>query len=111
MDKRIFKGIVAAICLVAAGVGGQKAYKAYVSAGVKADMLLMENIEAISSGSESPGYILTECYTDESEDGEDSQSGYICNSETTNETIYSCPSTSSDVNINSTKYSCIYKAI
>ncbi len=48
MKKNVIKMAVAAICVVAAGMGGMKAYNATNQS--EADMLLSENVEALSSG-------------------------------------------------------------
>lgn len=110
MNKGIFKGFLVFVCLVAASIGGKRAYDIYASTDIKADLLLKENIEAMSDGDEKPGYLLTDCYSNEAERGE-GEGGYICDKETTNETVYSCPQKSYNVDINSLKYSCIYKQV
>lgn len=48
MKKKFVKTMVAAVCVVAAGVSGMKAYNAANQS--EADMLLAENVEALSSG-------------------------------------------------------------
>lgn len=48
MKKNVMKTMVAAICVVAAGMGGMKAYNAANQDLSKADMLLAENVEALS---------------------------------------------------------------
>lgn len=48
MKKNLVKTMVAAVCVVAAGMGGFKAYNAANQS--EADMLLAENVEALSSG-------------------------------------------------------------
>ncbi len=48
MKKNVIKIAFAAICVVAAGVSGMKAYNAANQS--KADMLLTENVEALSAG-------------------------------------------------------------
>ena len=53
MKKNVIKTAVAAVCVVAAGMGGFKAYN--VAAQSETDMLLAENVDALSSG-ESRGY-------------------------------------------------------
>ena len=53
MKKNVIKMAVAAVCVVAAGMGGMNAYNANQS---EADMLLSENVEALSSG-DYGGYI------------------------------------------------------
>lgn len=50
MKKNVIKTAVAAICVVAAGMGGFKAYNTATQS--EADMLLAENVEALSSGDE-----------------------------------------------------------
>lgn len=47
MKKNVIKTAVAAVCVVAAGMGGFKAYN--VAAQSETDMLLAENVEALSS--------------------------------------------------------------
>lgn len=46
MKKNVIKTAVAAVCVVAAGMGGFKAYN--VTTQSEADMLLAENVEALS---------------------------------------------------------------
>ena len=46
MKKSVFKAIVAAVCVVAAGMGGMKAYNAGNQS--ESNMLLAENVEALS---------------------------------------------------------------
>ena len=46
MKKNVIKMAVAAVCVVAAGMGGMKAYNAANQS--EADMLLSENVEALS---------------------------------------------------------------
>ena len=48
MKKNVFKTMVAAVCVVAAGMGGMKAYNAGNQS--EANMLLSENVEALSEG-------------------------------------------------------------
>ncbi len=48
MKKNVIKMAVAAVCVVAAGMGGMKAYNAANQS--EANMLLSENVEALSSG-------------------------------------------------------------
>ena len=48
MKKNVFKTMVAAVCVVAAGMGGMKAYNAGNQS--EANMLLSENVEALSKG-------------------------------------------------------------
>lgn len=52
MKKSVFKAIVAAVCVVAAGMGGIKAYNAGNQS--EANMLLSENIEALSGTEKVP---------------------------------------------------------
>ncbi len=53
MKKNVIKTTVAAVCVVAAGMGGFKAYNAAAQSEV--DMLLAENVEALSYG-DAPGF-------------------------------------------------------
>lgn len=46
--KKVIKMAIAAVCVVAAGMGGMKAYNAANHS--EADMLLAENVEALSQG-------------------------------------------------------------
>ena len=48
MKKNVIKTAVAAVCVVAAGVSGMKAYN--VANQSQADMLLAENVDAFSAG-------------------------------------------------------------
>ena len=48
MKKKVIKMAVAAVCVVAAGMGGMKAYNAANQS--EANMLLQENVEALSAG-------------------------------------------------------------
>ncbi len=48
MKKNVIKTAIAAVCVVAAGVSGMKAYNAANQS--EADMLLSENVEALSQG-------------------------------------------------------------
>ena len=48
MKKNVIKTVIAAVCVVAAGMGGLKAYNAANQS--EADMLLSENVEALSRG-------------------------------------------------------------
>lgn len=48
MKKNVIKMSFAAVCVVAAGVSGMKAYNAANQS--ETDMLLSENVEALSSG-------------------------------------------------------------
>ena len=48
MKKNVIKMAVAAVCVVAAAMGGMKAYNAANQS--EADMLLSENVEALSAG-------------------------------------------------------------
>lgn len=50
MKKNVFKTMVAAACVVAAVMGGMKTYNAANPS--QANMLLMENVEALSAGGE-----------------------------------------------------------
>lgn len=47
MKKNVFKTIVAAVCVVAAGMGGMKAHNATNQS--MTDMLLTENVEALGA--------------------------------------------------------------
>ena len=53
MKKNVIKMAVAAVCVVAAGISGMKAYNAANQS--EADMLLSENVEALSSGDKDNG--------------------------------------------------------
>lgn len=53
MKKNVIKMAVAAVCVVAAGMGGMKAYNAANQS--EADMLLAENVEALTFGDNSGG--------------------------------------------------------
>ena len=55
MKKNVIKMAVAAVCVVAAGMGGMKAYNAANQS--ETDMLLSENVEALSAGDNGVGYI------------------------------------------------------
>lgn len=46
MKKKVFKTMAAVVCIAAAGMGGMKAYNAANQS--KINMLLMENVEALS---------------------------------------------------------------
>lgn len=48
MKKKVLKTMVAVVCVIAAGMGGMKAYNAGNQSG--ASMLLAENVEALSEG-------------------------------------------------------------
>ena len=48
MKKNVIKTAIAAVCVVAAGMGGMKAYN--VATQSQADLLLAENIDALSDG-------------------------------------------------------------
>ena len=48
MKKNVIKMAVAVVCVVAAGMGGMKTYNAANQS--EADMLLSENVEALSAG-------------------------------------------------------------
>lgn len=55
------KTMVAVVCVAAAGMGGFKAYNAANQS--EADMLLAENVEALSSGDGDGGGTRITCYT------------------------------------------------
>jgi hypothetical protein len=59
MKKNVIKMTFAAVCVVAAGVSGMKAYNAANQS--EADMLLSENVEALSSGVDG-GKQPVDCY-------------------------------------------------
>ncbi len=48
MKKNVIKTAIAAVCVVVASMGGMKAYNAANQS--EADMLLSENVEALSAG-------------------------------------------------------------
>ena len=56
MKKKTFKTMVAAVCVVAASMGGMKAYNA--ASQTDANMLLAENVEALADVEPGHGY----CY-------------------------------------------------
>lgn len=58
MKTKFLKATLAAVCIVATGVGSWKAYSAYEQNGDEADLLLTENIEAMSSNTEASGYYV-----------------------------------------------------
>ena len=64
MKKNVFKTMVAAVCVVAAGMGGMKAYNAANQSEM--NMLLAENVEALSA---LEGTVHLDCYT---------KNGYTC---------------------------------
>ena len=53
MKKDVVKTAIAAVCVVAAGMGGMKAYNA--ASQSEANVLLSENVEALSAGDAMPG--------------------------------------------------------
>lgn len=59
MKKNVIKTTVAAVCVVAAGMGGFKAYNA--AAQSETDMLLAENVEALSLGEYNGGKRCNGC--------------------------------------------------
>lgn len=60
MKKNVIKMAIAAVCVVAAGMGGMKAYNAANHS--EADMLLAENVEALSSGDSNPCMASDHCW-------------------------------------------------
>lgn len=48
MKKKFLRAMLAVVCVVAAGFGSWKAYSAYEMYEARADLLLVENIEAMS---------------------------------------------------------------
>ena len=48
MKKKFLRAMLAVACVVAAGFGSWKAYSAYEMYEARADLLLVENIEAMS---------------------------------------------------------------
>ena len=53
MKKNVIKTAIAAVCVVAAGMGGMKAYNTANQS--QADMLLAENVDALSAGDGADG--------------------------------------------------------
>ena len=53
MKKNVIKTAIAVVCVVAAGMGGMKAYNAANQS--EANVLLSENVEALSAGDAYPG--------------------------------------------------------
>ena len=53
MKKNVIKTAIAAVCVVAAGMGGMKAYNTANQS--ETDMFLAENVEALSYGDCYPG--------------------------------------------------------
>jgi len=53
MKKNVIKTAFAAVCVVAAGMGGMKAYNTANQS--EADLLLAENVEALTAGDENHG--------------------------------------------------------
>lgn len=69
MKKDVIKTTVAAVCVVAAGMGGFKAYNA--AAQSETDMLLAENVEALSqneSGQYTGSWCYLKCYSGKPEE-------------------------------------------
>ena len=59
MKKNVFKTMVAAVCIAAAGMGGMKAYN--VSNQSETNVLLAENVEALCA---TEGTIHLDCISD-----------------------------------------------
>jgi hypothetical protein len=59
MKKNVMKTMAATVCVVAAGMGGMKAYN--VSNLSEADMLFAENVEALSQGDDAGTVCNTYC--------------------------------------------------
>ena len=59
MKKNVIKTAVAAVCVVAAGMGAMKAYN--TADNSESNMLLTENVEALSAGDFS---VHIDCYGD-----------------------------------------------
>lgn len=59
MKKNVIKTAIAAVCVVAAGMGGMKAYN--VATQSQADLLLAENIDALSDGDSSGSSVQIPC--------------------------------------------------
>lgn len=59
--KRKLKLALASVCVVAAGFGGMKAYNAANQS--EADLLLAENVEALSGGEGASSGTRIKCYT------------------------------------------------
>lgn len=66
MKKNVIKTMVAAVCAVAAGMGGMKAYN--VSNLSEADMLFAENVEALSQGDDPKSICTAHCNYDVNND-------------------------------------------
>lgn len=59
MNKRTMKTMVAAVCVVAAGMGGFKAYNA--AKLPEFDMFLAENVEALTAGESEGDCVMSQC--------------------------------------------------
>ncbi len=62
MKKNVIKTAFAAVCVVAAGMGGLKAYN--VADQSKVDMLLAQNVDALSSDNEAEAQNVSNTYWD-----------------------------------------------
>lgn len=59
MKKNVIKTAIAAVCVVAAGMGGMKAYNAANQSGVY--MFIAENVEALTAGESLGDCVESQC--------------------------------------------------
>ena len=101
MKKNVIKTAVAAVCVVAAGMGGFKAYN--VAAQSETDMLLAENIEALSAGGDKNINENTTIYTKKCLDAKwkiskGSLITFVCRAGTSTGVLKPCPDPQKDKN-------------
>lgn len=89
MKKKFLRAMLAVVCVVAAGFGSWKAYSAYEMYEARADLLLVENIEAMSFNEDNRKFTVKKCYMSEDEKG--NANCYICPEGTESKIVLDCP--------------------
>lgn len=103
MKKKIFMSVSA---LTVVSLATFTSYKTLSSQTTMADLILNENIEAISAD-ESETYFIKKCYINENEKG--FTNSYICPKGTSSQKIYDCPKETKTVNPYSQSAFCVKK--
>ena len=105
MKKKFLRAMLAVACVVAAGFGSWKAYSAYEMYEARADLLLVENIEAMSFYEDNRKFTVKKCYMSEDENG--NANCYICPEGTESKIVLDCPQETKKVNSYSQSAFCI----
>lgn len=105
MKKKILKTTLAVVCVSVSGTGSWKAYSTYEMNKAGANLLLTDNIEALSNEEDNREFIVKKCFINEDEKGK--ENSIVCPEGTESHKVYDCNNDIKKVNPYSASAFCV----